>query len=243
MVHMRLSDLRLRAGDPRGARAHVEAMRRSRSPGELAAMRDVLVEVMEASVVLAEYQHERDADAVRASGERLLAVLRATGDPSPFQAHGTAIGYGALAVLDLGRGDRDAAGRHIREGYRQALGTRDLPVLAAVGMAVAEVALATGRPLAAAEMVGAAARLRGAEDPGSPWVRRLVADGRRRAGEGAWDEAYARGRAMSRAEAIARLDPDRADVLADGLPDGYDPGPRQGDGVVGPVGAGQARRR
>ena len=47
MAHMRLADLRLRAGDPAGARAHVEAMRRSRSPGELETMRDVLVEVTE----------------------------------------------------------------------------------------------------------------------------------------------------------------------------------------------------
>jgi hypothetical protein len=249
MMHMRLADLRLRDGDPRGARAHVEAMRRSRSPGELAVMRDVLVEAMEASVVLAEHEEDADAEGVAATAERLLAALRATGNPSPFQAHGSAVGYGALAALDLVRGDRDAAGRHIREGYLQAVRTNDLPILAVVGLAVAEVALDAGMPLVAAEVAGASARLRGADDAGSPFVRRVVGKGRRRVGDQAWDDAYGRGRAMSRAEAIARLDPDLAGVLAD-LPDrrlddpagGADPGPRRGDGVV-PVAAGQARRR
>jgi hypothetical protein len=95
--------------------------------------------------------------------------------------------------------------------------------------------LDAGRPLAAAEVVGAAAHLRGAEDPGSPAVRRVVERGRRQVAEQAWDEAFRRGRALDRATAIARLDPDRLDE--------DDPAPHQGDGVAGAVGAGQARRR
>jgi predicted negative regulator of RcsB-dependent stress response len=239
LMHMRLADLRLRAGDPAGARGYLEAMRRSRSPGELAPMRDVLVAAMEASVVLAEL--EVGQDAVRATRDRLLAALRATGEPNPFQAHGSAVGYGALAALDLAAGDREAARRHVREGYRHAVRTNDLPILAVVGLAVAEVALASGHPLVAAEMAGATARLRGSDDPGSPFVRRVLAKGRRLLGDPAWDAAYARGRAMDRTDAIARIDPD---LLGD-------PAPGAGDGVAvgapravgGAVGAGQARRR
>jgi hypothetical protein len=56
--------------------------------------------------------------------------------------------------------------------------------------------------------------------------------------EPAWDEAFRRGRALDRAGAIARLDPDRLDE--------DDPAPHEGDGVA--VGGaarvvGQARRR
>jgi hypothetical protein len=242
MSSMRMCDLRLRAGDPAGARAHVEAMRRSRSPGELEVMRDVLAEVMEAGVVLV----EQDTAAARITRARLLAALRATDEPSPFQAHAAAVGYGMLAVLDLVTGEREAVGDHIREGYRQAVRTNDLPILAAVGLAVADVALDADRPLAAAEIVGAAAHLRGAEDPGSPAVRRVVVPGRARAGEQAWDEAFRRGRAMTRAEAIRRLDPE---LLATDDPagDADDPAPApgigSGNGAVSGLEVAQARRR
>ncbi len=206
MVHMRLADLRLRAGDPQGARRHVEGMRRSRSPGELESMRDVMVEATEAAIALG----EQDPQAVRGARERLLAALQGAVTPSPFQAHASAIGYGTLAALDLAVGERDAAARHVRHGYRHAVDTIDLPILASVGLAAAAVALDAGLPLVAAEMTGAAARLRGADDAGNPAVRRVVEAGQRQVGAPAWDAAYRRGRAMSRAEAVARLDPDLA---------------------------------
>ena len=208
LMRIRLADLHLRAGDLVAARANIEAVRRGRSPGELEPMRGVLAEAMEASVVLAEHSAEQDAGAALATRERLLTALLATGRPSPFQAHATAVGYAGLAALDLLLGDRAAAGRHVREAYRHGVSTNDLPILAAVALAVAAVALDAGRPLVAAQVLGAAARLRGADDPHSPWVRRLAADGRQQAGEQAWDDAYAAGRALGRAEAIARLDPD-----------------------------------
>ena len=75
-------------------------------------------------------------------------------------------------------------------------------------------------------------------------MRRVVEKGRRRVGDQAWDQAYRRGRVMDRAEAIARLDPDR--VLEERLEerlDEQDPATPEGDGVVPIVGAGQARRR
>jgi len=199
---------------------------------------------MEASVVLAEHEHEQDSDAIAATGGRLLAALQSTGEPTAFQAHGTAVGYGALAALDLVRGDRTAAALHVREGYRQAVRTNDLPILGVVGLAVAEVALDAGIPVLAAEVAGASARLRGADDPGSPFVRRVVEEGRRLLGDRSWDEAYGRGRALDRAAAIARLDPDGVlDAPPDGSLDEDHPAPRVGDGVGPVVGAVQARRR
>jgi hypothetical protein len=122
--------------------------------------------------------------------------------------------------------------------------TNDLPILGVVGLAVAEVALDAGIPVLAAEVAGASARLRGADDPGSPFVRRVVEEGRRLLGDRSWDEAYGRGRALDRAAAIARLDPDGVlDAPPDGSLDEDHPAPRVGDGVGPVVGAVQARRR
>jgi hypothetical protein len=63
-------------------------------------------------------------------------------------------------------------------------------------------------------------------------VARVAGEGRGRAGEQAWDQAYRRGRAMDRTEAIARLDPDRPDRVSG-----------RGGGAEPAVVVGQARRR
>jgi hypothetical protein len=56
-------------------------------------------------------------------------------------------------------------------------------------------------------LCGAAARLRGAEDPTSPLVAELTAGLRDRLGP-EFDTLYAEGRAMDADAATARLDPD-----------------------------------
>ncbi|HZE49119.1 MAG TPA: hypothetical protein VE074_06110, partial [Jatrophihabitantaceae bacterium] len=86
-------------------------------------------------------------------------------------------------------------------------GTKDMPIVAMVGLAVADLALSTARATDAAEMVGAAARLRGADDPTQLDVKRLAAALRTALGDEAYEATYGRGRALDRDAAIARLDP------------------------------------
>ena len=67
-----------------------------------------------------------------------------------------------LAVDD---GDPAVAARYAADAYAAALGTRDQPIIAAVGSALADIGASRGDAAVAAEMLGAAAALRGAEDP------------------------------------------------------------------------------
>ena len=69
-----------------------------------------------------------------------------------------------MASLDLDDGQLDAARERLAEGYRIARETRDMPMVSYVGVAVARLVLALDRPLDAALLLGAAARLRGADD-------------------------------------------------------------------------------
>jgi hypothetical protein len=78
------------------------------------------------------------------------------------------------------------------------MATRDMPVVSLVGVAAAYVAQARGREQEAGELLGAAAVVRGAEDLTSPEISRLHAKTR--------PDAYARGRALPREEAMARLE-------------------------------------
>ena len=90
--------------------------------------------------------------------------------------------------------------------YPVAVGTMDLPVIAAVGVSVAVLAEATDRCADACVILGASAKLRGSDDASEPVIvgltsrlrARLVCD---------FDENYANGKALDREGAIARIDP------------------------------------
>ena len=224
MAHMRLADLRLRVGDTAGARAHVAAMLRSRSPGELETMRDVMAEATEASIALA----EQDGDAVRGTRERLLAALRTTGAPSPFQAHATAVGLCRPRRPRPFRRGRRGGRRAHPSGYQQGVTTNDLPILATVGVAAAAVALADGRPArppsCSAPPRGCGGRRTRRARSCAGWRTRAAPPPASRPGT----RPIAGARAMDRSEATARLDPDR---------------PERVGGAEPAVVAGQARRR
>jgi hypothetical protein len=87
--------------------------------------------------------------------------------------------------------------------------TSDMPIVATVGVAVAMLATAIGRPGDAAEMLGASARLRGAEDVTAPDVIAVRAAAAAGLGAAAAERHYDRGRGLDRAAAIARIDPAR----------------------------------
>jgi hypothetical protein len=81
---------------------------------------------------------------------------------------------------------------------------------------VSELALALGDAEAAAEILGAAAVLRGGDDPAHPLILSLRARLREALGDEQLTSAYRRGRAMTREEAIARTAPVVSDTAAVG---------------------------
>jgi hypothetical protein len=108
----------------------------------------------------------------------------------------------AIAETDLATAEQRAA-----DGYANAMAIADMPLLALTAAAAIELALARRNPARAAELLGAVAVVRGAEDPTSVQFR--AAAGRLRAalGDDGFEASYARGRALSRESALSRLDP------------------------------------
>ncbi len=175
MVAMRLADLRLRAGDTDGARRHLATMREHGSLGMAEQMRSVLAGVTAGAIAVA----DGDRTEMLATRDRLLADLTDSGEADSFRAHAGAVGWAAAGSLDLHLGDVDQAPAHVCEGYRLAVATNDLPILASVGLTVAELAVHHGLHRDAAEVLGAAARLRGADDPTHPRDRLADSDAAR----------------------------------------------------------------
>jgi hypothetical protein len=140
-----------------------------------------------------------------------------------------------VALLDVELGDLDAASKSVTAGYTAALATRDMPILAGNGAATARLALAYDRCEDAAELLGAAARVRGIEDATDPTIAELFAVLPTRLGEEAFAAAYERGWSLSQADAVKRLDPASLDVT--------EAEPLEADEVGGVEAPAQARRR
>jgi ATP/maltotriose-dependent transcriptional regulator MalT len=141
--------------------------------------------------------------------EECVARLARMPSAHPARGHGRALLSAVSAKLDLELGDVAAARAHLADSYRIALTTRDMPVVAATGVAVSRLAREVGRYADAAQILGAAARLRGSEDPTQPDIARQLRDLRRLSPT--FDQDYAAGRELSGDAARARLDPGRLD--------------------------------
>jgi hypothetical protein len=203
VVLMRLADLQLRAGNPVAARRHLEAMRAQRSYGAGELLRAVMIAVTAVSIAVV----EDDEPELRRAYDDVVDVLGRVGEENGFSAHGGAIGHGAAGAAAVRLGDLDAAADHLRSAHRQALLTRDRPVLALVGTYVAMWQRAAGRPAEAAVVLGATRVLRGTADASNPLERRLTGQLRVALGD-AFDDRYAEGLALDAAAAEAWLDPD-----------------------------------
>jgi hypothetical protein len=82
-----------------------------------------------------------------------------------------------------------------------------MPIVASAGVAHAELLARAGDPIAAATALGAAAALRGAEDPTAVDVARLTARLSAELGPDGFAAAFAAGRELDRDTALALLDP------------------------------------
>jgi predicted ATPase/DNA-binding SARP family transcriptional activator len=147
-----------------------------------------------------------DLDSARRSRDDALARIGRLPASHPMHGRGLAILLATVAKIDIEDGGIDSARRNLDEAFPVALSTRDMPILAGVGVSVAMLAAALDRPADAAEILGAAAQLRGADDATQIDIRVLDQSlGGLSAGPYAAD--YTRGRNLDRDAAIIRANP------------------------------------
>jgi hypothetical protein len=79
-----------------------------------------------------------------------------------------------------------------------------------VGAAVAAALHKDGQPEVSAEVLGAAAAMRGADDLSSVEIARLTGALRAELADDGFEAAYARGKGLDRTAALKRLDPTEA---------------------------------
>jgi predicted ATPase/DNA-binding SARP family transcriptional activator len=205
MSRLRLADVLTRLGRIDEAREHAalarQAARRGGSPAET-----LLTHIVESELA----RSFGEVETARALRDDAIAKLRLLPAVHPIQSHGLALMLAISAKIDLGAGDLESARTALDEGYVMALETKDMPIVAAVGVAVAMLAHRLGRESDAATILGAATQLRGADD-----ITHLdIATLDEALGgllDGPYAADYARGRALERADAIARVAPSRLD--------------------------------
>lgn len=149
---------------------------------------------------------ERYREAARMQAEAPLVAPQFGGMLLGFEAH-LAIAEGRYADA------RALAGA----GIARAMQGKDMPVIALVAVATVALRAALGQPELAAETLGAADSLRGSPDLSNCDATLLTAALRERLGDAGYETAYTRGRALSRADALAFVDP-----AQDGLTPGGD---------------------
>lgn len=193
---VRAMDLRMRLGDFDGARSAIQDMPQQWQ-----------------ELVGADLAHAflTTIAVVEGDPDRLAQARQILGHPQPVQGafhdHGQAILPTAVALLEVHDGDLVAGIRALNAAYPAAVATADMPLLATYAVSAAA-ALSRVDPQRAAETLGAAASIRGIDDPGDPIVAVLTRRLRGDLGEG-FDAAYAKGRSKDRADAIADVDPVR----------------------------------
>jgi tetratricopeptide (TPR) repeat protein len=196
LIDLRLAEVALRRGDPEAARERV------RRALDLLGGRDDRA-LAEATLARASW-HAGDLEGARAA---LAAAAQQVerlgrGDPDP---HAAATAEAFAARVELAVGDPAVAERWLAEAHGLARRTADMPIVAAVGVVAAAAAAHRGRAGDAAELLGGAAALRGADDATNPDVAELAARLRAELGEDAFAAAHARGRALHREDALALL--------------------------------------
>ncbi len=198
----RLADLEIRRANL--DRAHEYALRARRRADESGSpVEAVFAATIQAAVAVAEGNPELAVEFHREATRRLGTMP--TENPAHGHIRAMVLAAGArMALLD---GDVAGAGATAADAYETGVGTKDLPVLASVGVSLAEVAAARGDHERAATVLGAAARLRGADDPTSPDIRKLAAALRDALGDHRFETVYAAGAALDRTAAIAALSP------------------------------------
>ncbi|WP_036725164.1 AfsR/SARP family transcriptional regulator [Patulibacter minatonensis] len=195
-----IAGVRWRQGDLEGARDYA---RRSRDATDVGGIESAFAGAFLArlSSVLGDEAGSRELIAAA------LTTIERIAPGRPERGHIQAGVRASAALLAVEDDDPTVARQHLEVAYPAALETEDQPIVALVGVAVATLASSTGDGAAAAEILGAAARLRGAEDRTEPAIARLTAHLRETLGDEAYAAAFSAGRWQDRETAIRRLDP------------------------------------
>jgi predicted ATPase/DNA-binding SARP family transcriptional activator len=200
MLSLRLADVRARQGDLDAARIHAQSLvDASDGVGEGAAL---ALGTLAAYALLAD-----DPDGALALQARALEAIGGLHDRRPDRRHVRALVYAVAASIERVAGDPERGSILLHSAYADAAGTKDLPIMAMVGVTVADATLAAGRARDAAEMLAAAAALRGSPDQTDVRIARLTRELREALGEAGFAAAWDRGHALEREAAIARLAP------------------------------------
>jgi predicted ATPase/DNA-binding SARP family transcriptional activator len=208
-LHLRRCDLYQRRGEPAratAALAEARALVRRAAP-EIG----MIVDALEAGLLIRQGTYDRAEQLLHSAEQRLApndGFSALTGD------HGIAIVGALKAGLAVARGKPAEAVQALAVAYAAALASRDMPILSLVGVGAAEVAAARGEYRDSAMLLGASARLRGAEDPTEPRIGRLTREGRARLGDEEFGKAYAAGWTLDVQAAQAQVNPSNRHLLA-----------------------------
>ncbi|MCW2525576.1 MAG: transcriptional regulator, winged helix family, partial [Pseudonocardiales bacterium] len=200
LTHLSLSDLYLQRGDVATAIAEAERSRAGQMPLG-SRPRQLLADSALAGIAV----HLDDRPEMHRLHDSLAAELL-TYNPAPANGHVRAGALIALSHLQLALGDIEAAGQSATLAYPASLATRDMPIVASNAVATAMYAAAIGQYPAGAEILGAAARLRGSEHRTATTVSRIISLLQGELGP-EFEAAYERGRTLDRETAIKRIDP------------------------------------
>jgi len=148
-----------------------------------------------------------DVDAARPLQADTELLLARFGPAHPARDHLEAMVAATAARIAIEDRDLPAAREHAARSYRAAVAANDMPLLASASGSLAALALALGQPERAAELLGARTAVRGGDDPTDPMGVKLLPQLRATLGDDRYERAVGRGKALSRAEAISRLDP------------------------------------
>jgi ATP/maltotriose-dependent transcriptional regulator MalT len=205
MTLLRRADLLTRQGDIPGARALLASSLDAPGDSEERLFVHAMLAVLAACI--------GDHDASRELREEALRGAAGLGAGRPDHAHQRAIVFGMSARLVAEEDGELARARELlEEAYAAVLKARDLPIAGRVGEVNAVLAVHHGRPALAAELLGAAIRLRGAEDASNLGTAALLDRLREELGEEALRRGIEAGRALDRDAALARLDPANLDA-------------------------------
>jgi predicted ATPase/DNA-binding SARP family transcriptional activator len=200
-IGLRLTELKLRVGDVVGAR---EQLARAFEDASVQAMPYSLLKTAMTAAIA---RYIGDEDEARRLGLEMRSLVSGLSNDHPLQGHARAIVMSGLALFDIDARELGRARVELDEAYAVALTTHDMPVVASVGVAIAALGAAAGDHAVAAEILGAAASLRGARDETDLEISRLARRLRKRLGAAPFDECFGRGEAMSHEDAQKRLDP------------------------------------
>ncbi|MHA3702170.1 BTAD domain-containing putative transcriptional regulator [Jatrophihabitans sp. YIM 134969] len=195
----RVAELYLRRGDTEAAR------REWRRISEVATSRPE--RLLADNVLAAILRIDGDVDGVRTARDRMLDHVQALGPLHPLNGHMTAMTLSSVISLDLWLGEDDAATALVADAYVAGVGTKDMPVLAGVGRAVAVWLQHTGQPVPAATALGASEVLHGRLDATDPRVQELIGLLRADLGDDGFAAAFETGRQLPRDAAAEALDP------------------------------------